>query len=46
MRTTGRQALVPDNCTVLANHTGTAPGMLFEQEWKDHRLHARSPVTR
>ena len=27
-----RQALVPDNCTVLANHRGTAPGMLFNRE--------------
>ena len=27
-----RQALVPDNCTVLANHRGTAPGMLFNME--------------
>lgn len=25
------QALVPDKCTVLANHKGTAPGMWFEQ---------------
>ncbi|MCU0378443.1 MAG: competence/damage-inducible protein A [Bacteroidales bacterium] len=24
-----RQALVPDNCTVLMNRTGTAPGMMF-----------------
>jgi nicotinamide-nucleotide amidase len=29
-----RQALVPDNCTVLANHSGTAPGMLFNLEGK------------
>ena len=29
-----RQALVPDNCTVLANHRGTAPGMLFNREGK------------
>ena len=28
------QALVPDNCTVLFNHHGTAPGMWFEQENK------------
>lgn len=27
-----RQALVPDGCRVLANHAGTAPGMLFEKE--------------
>ncbi|MDZ7634284.1 MAG: nicotinamide-nucleotide amidohydrolase family protein [Bacteroidales bacterium] len=27
-----RQALVPDNCTVLANNRGTAPGMLFNIE--------------
>lgn len=27
-----RQALVPDNCTVLANNVGTAPGMLFNVE--------------
>ncbi len=27
-----RQALVPDNCVVLANRAGTAPGMLFEKE--------------
>lgn len=25
------QALVPDNCTVLYNHLGTAPGMWFEK---------------
>lgn len=24
-----RQAIVPDNCTVLANKAGTAPGMMF-----------------
>jgi len=24
-----RQAIVPDNCTVLANRAGTAPGMMF-----------------
>jgi nicotinamide-nucleotide amidase len=29
-----RQALVPDNCRVLANKAGTAPGMLFEKEGK------------
>ncbi len=29
-----RQALVPDNCTVLANHAGTAPGMLFNRDGK------------
>ncbi len=29
-----RQALVPDNCRVLQNLTGTAPGMLFEKEHK------------
>ncbi len=28
------QALVPDNCTVLFNHHGTAPGIWFEQENK------------
>ncbi len=27
-----RQALVPDNCQVLQNALGTAPGMLFEKE--------------
>jgi nicotinamide-nucleotide amidase len=27
-----RQALVPECCRVLANHSGTAPGMLFEKE--------------
>ena len=27
-----RQALVPDNCTVLVNHAGTAPGMIFRKE--------------
>ena len=26
------QALVPDNCTVIPNALGTAPGMLFEKE--------------
>lgn len=26
-----RQALVPECCRVLANHSGTAPGMLFEK---------------
>jgi nicotinamide-nucleotide amidase len=26
-----QQALVPDNCTVLFNHNGTAPGMWFEK---------------
>jgi len=29
-----RQALVPDNCTVLANRMGTAPGMLFNRDGK------------
>jgi len=29
-----RQALVPENCRVLANHTGTAPGMMFEKDGK------------
>ncbi len=29
-----KQALVPDNCTVLFNNVGTAPGMLFEKENK------------
>lgn len=29
-----RQALVPEICLVLANHAGTAPGMLFEKEGK------------
>ncbi len=29
-----RQALVPDNCTVLPNGAGTAPGMLFERDGK------------
>jgi len=29
-----RQALVPEICRVLANHAGTAPGMLFEKEEK------------
>ncbi len=29
-----RQALVPDNCTVLVNRTGTAPGMLFHRDGK------------
>lgn len=29
-----RQALVPECCRVLANHGGTAPGMLFEKEGK------------
>ncbi|MFN2314975.1 MAG: competence/damage-inducible protein A [Bacteroidales bacterium] len=28
------QALVPDNCTVLANRSGTAPGMLFSRDGK------------
>jgi len=28
------QALVPDNCKVLRNITGTAPGMLFEKSGK------------
>lgn len=29
-----KQAEVPDNCTVLFNPMGTAPGMLFEKEGK------------
>lgn len=29
-----RQALVPDGCTVLPNHQGTAPGMLFIKNGK------------
>jgi len=29
-----RQAMVPDNCSVLQNLTGTAPGMLFEKSGK------------
>lgn len=29
-----RQAMVPDNCKVLQNLTGTAPGMLFEKNGK------------
>lgn len=29
-----RQALVPDNCTVLPNRAGTAPGMLFHRDGK------------
>lgn len=29
-----KQAEVPDNCTVLFNGLGTAPGMLFEQDGK------------
>jgi len=29
-----RQAMVPDNCKVLKNLTGTAPGMLFEKSGK------------
>lgn len=29
-----RQALVPDNCTVLMNRTGTAPGMMFVKNEK------------
>ncbi len=28
------QALVPEGCTVLMNHWGTAPGMLFEKDGK------------
>jgi nicotinamide-nucleotide amidase len=28
------QALVPEGCTVLMNHWGTAPGMLFENDGK------------
>jgi len=35
-----RQALVPECCRVLANHAGTAPGMLFE---KDGRLIVSMP---
>ncbi|HMI61104.1 MAG TPA: competence/damage-inducible protein A, partial [Puia sp.] len=27
-----QQAEVPDNCTVIPNHRGTAPGMWFEKE--------------
>ncbi|MDX9729249.1 MAG: competence/damage-inducible protein A [Bacteroidales bacterium] len=27
-----RQALVPECCRVLANHSGTAPGMLFDKD--------------
>lgn len=30
-----KQAEVPDNCTVLINHQGTAPGMLFR---KNHKI--------
>lgn len=29
-----RQAMVPENCRVLVNHAGTAPGMLFEKDGK------------
>ncbi len=29
-----RQSLVPDRCTVLVNHAGTAPGMLFNSNGK------------
>lgn len=29
-----RQALVPANCTVVSNHAGTAPGMLFKKNGK------------
>jgi nicotinamide-nucleotide amidase len=29
-----KQAEVPNNCTVIPNQLGTAPGMLFEQEGK------------
>lgn len=29
-----KQAEVPDNCTVLKNEKGTAPGMLFERDGK------------
>ena len=29
-----RQAMIPDNCKVLKNLTGTAPGMLFEKSGK------------
>jgi nicotinamide-nucleotide amidase len=35
-----RQALVPENCTVLSNHAGTAPGMLF---MKDGRMVVSMP---
>src|SRR6187401_1241947 len=28
-----KQAEVPDNCTVLQNGRGTAPGMWFEKSW-------------
>lgn len=30
-----KQAEVPDNCLVLFNRRGTAPGMWFEQTWPD-----------
>ena len=29
-----RQALVPDNCTVLINRAGTAPGMVYSRDGK------------
>jgi nicotinamide-nucleotide amidase len=35
-----RQALVPANCTVISNHAGTAPGMLFS---KDGRIIVSMP---
>ena len=35
-----RQAMVPDNCKVLQNLTGTAPGMLFEKSGKISCFHA------
>lgn len=35
-----KQAEVPDNCTVLFNKRGTAPGMLFQ---KDHKVYVSLP---
>ncbi|HMU45847.1 MAG TPA: competence/damage-inducible protein A [Chitinophagaceae bacterium] len=35
-----KQAEVPDNCTVLFNKRGTAPGMLFQ---KDHKVFVSLP---
>ncbi len=35
-----RQAMVPENCTVLPNHNGTAPGMWFE---KDNIIYVSMP---
>ena len=32
------QALVPDNCTVLPNYKGTAPGMVFRLSRDDRRI--------